>query len=283
MEKKNILVVDNTTSIVSPWKQPVKMYFNMIEVVGGFEAVSKLKQMPDISAVLVNLSLPGVNGLDVVIKIRDTFKKIPIVVIASKNDVKFVKNATMYGIHGYLLMPFSNDQILGQLAKVTKTNLAELANALMNETEEQKKKQAEAEAKKSEDEIDVPQLYYDGQSYLAREEIDEAIETFNKVLGVKRLKDTWRRFIEDSYFQLGRCYMKKNDYGKALETFSTFITRAPNSDNNKNAYLLIGECYENSNKIDKAIAVYKKVMNMVPMDSVTTQARKRVKRLEGNK
>ncbi len=282
IEKKKILVVDNTTSIVSPWKNSVRLYFNPIEVIGGFEAISKLKQIPDIKCVIINLSLPGFNGLDVVIKIRELFKTIPIIVIAQKNDIRFIKNASSYGIHGYLITPFTGSQMLELLAKITKVNLAEIANQLSQEEEAAKKKKEEEEKKKEKELVDIPQLYYDGQSFLAREEIDEAIQTFMKIIKTKRLKDTWRRFVEDSYFQLGRCYIKKNELKKAIELFSLFIQKAPNSDNHKNAYLLIGECYEKMNNPEKALTIYKRIINMPPIDSVTTQARKRIKKLENH-
>ncbi len=275
MEKKSILVVDNTTSLVSPWKNDLRKYFNLIEAVGGFEALAKLRQS-EFSLVIINLSIHTFDGIDAVRKIREKHPKIPIIVLANKSDLRFIKNAAMYGIHGYFLFPIKVNELLNLVQKLTGVDLIEFVDALTNEKKEEKK-----EKKTNNEELqDVPAMYYEGQSYLARGEIQEAINIFNQILQVKRLKDTWRRYIEDSYFQLGRCYMKLFDYKKAIEFLSQFIQKAPTSQYNKKAYFLTAECYEKLNDTSRAISIYKKLVNMPPYDSVSTQARKKLKKFQ---
>lgn len=277
MEKKNILVLDNTTSLVSPWKAEIKKYFNLIEAVGGFEALAKLKSDEYVLAI-INLSIRTFDGLDAVRKIREKYPQLPIIVLADKSDVRFIKNAAMFGIHGYFFLPVEVTDLLSLVQKLSGVNLIEIANALARE---EKEKEEQKVAKEKEEELeDVPAMYYEGQSHLARGEIQQAIEVFNQILNVKRLKDTWRRYMEDSYFQMGRCYLKLGDYRKAIELFSQFIQKAPTSQYNKTAYFLTAECYEKLNDIQKAINIYKKLVNMPPFDSVSTQARKKLKKLQ---
>jgi len=275
MEKLNILVLDNTTSLISPWKGELKKYFNLVEAVGGFEAVAKLKQQEFI-LVILNLSIRSFDGTEALIKIRKIKPEIPVIVIADKTDARFIKNAANYGINGYFFLPIEVTEFLTMIEKVTKLNLMDIANNVM--TEEKVKEQQKMEKEQENDLEDVPSIYYEGQSYLARGETDKAMEVFNKILNVKRVKDTWRRFIEESYFQLGRCYIKKNDYKKAIDLFSQFIQKAPTNQYNKTAYFLTADCYENLNDTSKAISIYKKLVNMPPFDAVSTQARKKLKK-----
>ncbi len=277
VEKKNLLIIDNTTALISPWKNNLKAYFKCIEVVGGFEAQSKLKAM-DIACLIVNLSLQSCNGLDVVMKIRQKNKQIPIVVIAEKSDLRFVRNASQFGINGYFLFPFDGGRLLDAVVKATGVSIAQIMNEL--EAEEEKKGFEKEEKLKSQDNGDIPSLYYEGQSFLLHEDIDKAIEVFNQIFNTKMVKDTCRRYWEESIFQLGRCLIKKEEFQDAIEKLNLFMQRAPNSDLNKQASFLVGECYENMKNIDKALSIYRKLIDMPPFDSISTKARKRVKALQ---
>ncbi len=277
VEKKNLLIVDNTTALVSPWKNSLKTYFKCIEVVGGFEAQSKFKTM-DIACLIINLSLQSCNGLDVVMKIRQKNKMIPIVVIAEKNDLRFVKNASQFGINGYFLFPFDGGELLDTVVKATGVSIAQIMNEL--ETEEEKKELKKEEKSKNQNGDEIPSLYYEGQSLLLHEDIDKAVDVFNKIFNTKMVKDSSRRYWEESIFQLGRCLIKKEQFQDAIEKLNLFMQRAPNSDLNKHSYFLVGECYEKMNNVDKALSIYRKLIDMPPFDSISTKARKKAKSLQ---
>lgn len=280
IDKKNILVVDNSSSMTSPWKTDIKNYYNIFEVVGGYEAISKLKN-GNIALAIINLSLPSFNGIDVVIKIRNSYKSLPILVIAEKNDLRFVKNAAVYGIHGYHLMPVHSDKLMEDLQKFTGTSIAQMENEI--EIERARNEQTKLDKTQNGDELndgEVPSLYYKGQSFLLNEDVDNAMVIFNQIIGVKKMKDTWRKYVEDSLYQLGRCLYKKGQYKDSLAKADQFINRAPNSELIKHAYLLMGECYEKLNDLDKALSIYKKVADMPPLDSTSSQAKKKIKALQ---
>jgi len=279
VEKKNLLIVDNTTTLVSPWKMDLKKYFNCLEVVGGFEAHAKLRNN-EISCIIVNVTIQSFNGLDVVVKIREKYKSIPIIVIADKSDLRFVKNAAQFGIHGYFLFPVNAEELFNTVLRLTGVSIAQLHNEMEIEKAQQEMKRMEMEKnKENKVEVDIPKLYYEGQSFLLHENIEKAIEVFEQILNVKKVKDTWRRFWEESIFQLGRCLIKQEKYKEAIDKMNLFMQRAPNSDFYKQAYFLVGECYEKMKNIEKAVSIYKKLINMPPFDSISTQARKRVKTL----
>jgi len=208
IDKKNLIIADNSTSLVSPWKADLKTYFNLIEVVGAFEALTKLKSM-DIACAVVNLSIQTFNGLDVVIKLRDRDKKLPIFVLANKTDIRFVKNASQYGIHGYLLFPVDGSKLIEEIAKLTGVSIAQMLNEMETEKLRQKEEKAQKEAVDASKDNNISALYYEGQSSLLHEDIDKAMDIFNRIFNTKSVKDTARKYWEEAIFQLGRCLMKK--------------------------------------------------------------------------
>ena len=280
VDKKNVLLVDNTTSMISPWKNDVKTYFNCIEVIGGFEAISKLKT-GDFVGVIVNLSIRTFNGLDVVFNIRDKFRNVPIIVIADKSDIRFIKNAVEYGVKGYLLFPIKSEELLKSLEKATGISLIEMTNAIDTELQRNRLEESiktEIPSEKKED--DIHALYYEGQSALLNEDIEKAINVFSQIFNINKVKDSARKYWEESIFQLGRCLIKKDQYKDGINKMELFMQRAPNSDLYKQAYLLVGECYETMNDINKALSIYKKLIDMPPFDSISTKARKKAKALQ---
>ena len=279
VEKKNLLIADNTTTLVSPWKKNLKTYFNCIEVVGAFEAATKLKSM-EIACAIINLSIQSFNGLDVVIKIRDKNRKLPIIVIAEKNDLRFVKNASQFGIHGYFLFPFESEGLFNEVTQITGVSIAQMTNEM--EIEKTKKEETKEKRHPVSGDNNIPGLYYEGQSSLLHEDVEKAMEIFNRIFSTKTVKDTARKYWEESIFQLGRCLLKKSKYDDAIEKFNLFMQRAPNSDLYKQAYYLVGESYEKMNNISKALTVFKKLIDMPPFDSISTKARKKAKSLQGN-
>lgn len=263
-----ILSVDDTTSIVSPWKNLLADYATLINVVGGFEATAKLRDNVEIKLVIVNLSLGHINGLESIEKIRKVNPKIPIVVLAKKEDAKLVKEATNYSIHGFEWIPFKPEAFLEKIKKIiplTKTQ-TQASNSQASETI-------------TETPQDIKQLYYEGQSALLNNDLDKAIEIFTKISQEKKLKDSYLKYVNEAFFQLGRCWLNKGNPPKSIETFSAFLSRTSDSLLTRKALFSIGDAYEALNKPDKAVNFYKKVISLEEFDSLSSQARKKIKKL----
>jgi len=280
MERQKLLVIDDTTSIISPWKKELRKYFETMEAIGAHEAVTKIREN-NFAAVIVNLSLSHIDGQSVALKIKELFPHVPLIVIARQSEINLVRHIAGFGISGFLFIPFEARQLLEMLQRILKIDLKQVEA----ETEKEKdteKKMNNNNKKEKENEADLPSLYYEGQSFLAREEIDNAINVFNKILQVKRVKDSWKRYRDESYFQLARCFFKKGDYTKSLSLLKEYLQLGALTDNYKEGYFVAAQCYEKLNQPQKAILIYKKLVDLPPMDSVSTRAKKRLRALMGN-
>ncbi|MBN2401131.1 MAG: tetratricopeptide repeat protein [Spirochaetes bacterium] len=128
---------------------------------------------------------------------------------------------------------------------------------------------------------DITEMFYEAVSLFSQERYKDALAIFQKILNIKTLKnESENKIFEKAHFEIGRCYLKINDFKEAVNYLSTMIKKFPKSDNVKNAFLHIGMAFEMAGRKDKATAYYDKVVSMEPNDSVTKQAQKRLKSIE---
>ena len=93
-----------------------------VEVVGeaadGETLLSLLESVP-CDAVLLDLSMPGMSGLDVLAALKAAGRTLPIVVLTMHDDARHVDRALALGASGYVLKSASRDEITGALVAAT--------------------------------------------------------------------------------------------------------------------------------------------------------------------
>ena len=120
--KNKILLLDNSTTIFSPWKKVLNEYYECIEAIGGFEAISKLRN-ENFKLVIVNISLDHMNGVEAVEKIRDKHKLIPIITIYDSKDTLNLKQTMTYGIQYAIKMPVDHRELIIEARKHFRRNI----------------------------------------------------------------------------------------------------------------------------------------------------------------
>jgi tetratricopeptide (TPR) repeat protein len=275
--------MDNTTSIRNPWKRVVSEQYDSTEVIGGFEAVTKLKSA-SYSAVIVNISLAQIKGVDAIAKIREKFPEMPILVIYDPKDVQSLRQSNAYGIKNSFQMPIDPTHLLAALSQCknnhvvshTQEEINSAGMEMLGENKSTTKAQLQTDnQKEAKNYVDIEALFYEGLSAIAANHINKAIQIYKDILGLTNIKrETWLRYVEESLFHLGQCYARLKEYDKSNKFYSDFVTRAPHHNCVKEALLYLGRNYEAMNDFEKASNYYKKVITMRPFDSFSTQARK---------
>ncbi len=116
-ELKLLYVEDNqeareSTTII------LEEFFNNIQIaVNGEDGFEQFKAN-DIDLIITDINMPKLNGLDMISKIRDIDKNIPILVLSAYNESGFFIDSIKLGVEGYLLKPIDIDQFLTVLSKV---------------------------------------------------------------------------------------------------------------------------------------------------------------------
>lgn len=269
-----ILMVDDTTSLVSPWKAELAKVAKTVQVVGGIEALARLRENPSVRLALVNLSLKRVNGLDAIAKIREKHPQLPILVLADPADRQAVQQAVAYNIQGALPLPVNTAQLMEKIRRFLPAQPAPAGPEPAPQPQRD-------DTTPSEPLSGIKEKYYEAQSAFANGDLDTAVRLFLEITAEKQLKDSLLKYVEESYYHAGRCYIKKGDYDSAIDILKQFLTKAPKSLLTREALFQLGAAYEMKGDKTKAINFYTKVISLGGTDSLASQARKQIKKLGG--
>ena len=102
-EPKKILVVDDEADMLTVLKGRLEgEKFHVVSASSGEAALSQFnKQKPD--AVLLDIMMPGVDGLEVLQKIRSKDKNIPVFIMTAYSNEERFKKANELNASGFIL------------------------------------------------------------------------------------------------------------------------------------------------------------------------------------
>lgn len=83
----------------------------------GREALEKVDEVkPDI--MLMDIRMPGINGLEVIHEVRERYKNIKFIIISAYEQFEFAKEAVNLGVKEYILKPINRYKLLSTVEKV---------------------------------------------------------------------------------------------------------------------------------------------------------------------
>ncbi|MDJ0893728.1 MAG: response regulator [Alphaproteobacteria bacterium] len=119
----NVLVVDDEPSVTRLVKMML-LDFNVTQVFtakNGREALDFLGDFDDlVDVVICDWNMPRVSGLEVLQQIRTVDPEAPFLMLTGRADLDSVKAAKDLGVDGYLLKPFSAEQLKEKLLVVAR-------------------------------------------------------------------------------------------------------------------------------------------------------------------
>lgn len=83
-----------------------KLNADFLTASNGKEALSIMSENSDISAIVTDINMPVMNGIDMISKLRDEGNEIPIVVMSAHTEEDYKEKARNLGVEHYLLKPF---------------------------------------------------------------------------------------------------------------------------------------------------------------------------------
>ena len=108
---KTILIVEDNTDIHNYIKEVLeKEKYKVVDSYSGTEALMVLER-EKVDLILLDLMLPGLNGEDIIKKV----KEIPIIVLSAKISPEDKVNALLSGANDYLTKPFSTEELLARI------------------------------------------------------------------------------------------------------------------------------------------------------------------------
>jgi CheY-like chemotaxis protein/CHASE3 domain sensor protein len=118
LEGRKILLVDDDMRNIFALTGALEQKGAIIEVGrNGFEAISKLDEIPDIDLVLMDIMMPGMDGLEATRRIRtdERFQKLPIIAVTAKAMKDDQEQCLKAGASDYLAKPIDIDRLYSLL------------------------------------------------------------------------------------------------------------------------------------------------------------------------
>ncbi len=130
MSRENILLVDDEEDILELLKYNLAKNGYRVTAVGtGEEAVSLAKSRPP-DLVVLDLMLPGLDGLEVckILKANEATAKVPIIMLTAKGEETDIVTGLELGADDYITKPFSPKVLISRVRAVLRRNQKEQAD-----------------------------------------------------------------------------------------------------------------------------------------------------------
>jgi DNA-binding NarL/FixJ family response regulator len=88
------------------------------EAADGDQALAALAEPPD--AVVLDLSMPGRSGIDLLVEIKHRYPKLPVLIMSLHGEEQFALRALRAGAAGYLTKAAAPEQLVAAVTKVTR-------------------------------------------------------------------------------------------------------------------------------------------------------------------
>ena len=138
-----LYVEDNKEARESTLGLLENIFDNITTAVNGEDGLEKFKK-GSFDLILTDINMPKMNGMEMIDKIRETNKDVPILILSAYNESGYFIETIKQGVEGYLLKPIDLDQFLDMIKKAVekiylKKELEIYQNSLEKKVQEQTK------------------------------------------------------------------------------------------------------------------------------------------------
>jgi len=129
MIKEKILIVDDEKEIIELIKYNLeKANFNVISAKSGGEALDLIDSKPSINLIILDVMLPGIDGLEILKKIKksEKTKNIPVIMLTAKGEESDIVAGLKLGADDYITKPFSVKVLIERVKTILRRKNSEL-------------------------------------------------------------------------------------------------------------------------------------------------------------
>ena len=107
----DILIADDEEGVRDFLNDLLKDSFNVHTIDRGDTILDRLKNKP-CDILILDLQLPGMNGIEVLRRVKENKMDIVVVIITASNNIETAITSMKLGAYDYLVKPFDNDKLL---------------------------------------------------------------------------------------------------------------------------------------------------------------------------
>jgi DNA-binding NtrC family response regulator len=116
---KTILVVDDKIVQLKTLRRGLRIKgYQVVEAISGKEALDHLIKDNKIDIVLTDYAMPEMNGIELLQKIRENNKTIPVIIMTAYGDKGLVVKAMHHQCNGFIDKPFDMDELLEEIKNI---------------------------------------------------------------------------------------------------------------------------------------------------------------------
>src|SRR6188472_1902129 len=115
MPKSRVLVIDDEAAIRDSLKMTLEYEgYEFLGAATGQEGLALIeRESPDL--VLLDVKMPGMDGLEVLDRLRASNETLPVVVVSGHGTIRTAVEATKKGAFDFIEKPFASDRVLVSL------------------------------------------------------------------------------------------------------------------------------------------------------------------------
>ncbi len=115
MARMRVLLVDDEEELVSTLEERLALRDIDVEyVLSGDQALNRIKEK-DYDIVLLDVMMPGMNGMDVLVNIRRLRPETQIILLTGLSDAKDCENSLKHGAFDYIVKPVRIDTLIQKM------------------------------------------------------------------------------------------------------------------------------------------------------------------------
>ena len=116
MRQANILLVDDEIPFVETMaKRLNKRGFEIVPAYSGLEALDRLSQHTTIDVVILDMKMPGMDGIQVLEEIKNRFPIIEVIILTGHATVESAIEGMKLGAFDYLMKPCDMEQLVSKV------------------------------------------------------------------------------------------------------------------------------------------------------------------------
>lgn len=115
MTKRRVLVVDDSVDVCT--LVALKLEAAGIEVERRHDGISGLELAREsrFDAIILDVEMPGISGIDVVSALRDAGDSVPVIMVSAKTHEQHIAAGLEAGANDYVVKPFSPRDLLARV------------------------------------------------------------------------------------------------------------------------------------------------------------------------
>jgi DNA-binding NtrC family response regulator len=115
-----VLLIDDDPIILLDMMYELIDYGYYIKITTRPMEALKIYEINKFDAVITDFNMPGINGLDLMKKIREVDQKAKVIIMSGNDDSELVKELLAYGAYGYQKKPFILADLIIMLREIEK-------------------------------------------------------------------------------------------------------------------------------------------------------------------